>query len=268
MRKYVGDNATLASDVGASSPSPCRLSPLPNFPTCSRIWTASWTRSGSRVTASRAPPWRKCSSPSRGAASVATRRRPESLWTRRDPLPDVNESKPLMDDPDDEDLDEAGHQIRAGYVTGWSLVARQCKGLLWKRRLNWQRDWKSILVQLAFPVLFFVLALVARGLGVRGLRRRAKHGGDPPHARKPTHDRQRQGDRRGGRRGFRAVARRDRLDPRVSAHDQAARATALRGAKRRVRYGGVLHAQPHRRRRGRRRGGGSPRTRPWVTARP
>ena len=58
------------------------------------------------------------------------------------------------------DDDDASGSSRAGYVTGFSLFVVQCRGLLWKRYLNWIRDARSISVQLVVPVLFFVLAMV------------------------------------------------------------------------------------------------------------
>ena len=63
--------------------------------------------------------------------------------------------KPLMDD----DNDDIGEELRAEYVVGMSLLARQARGLLWKRYLNWRRDAWSIVIQIIVPVLFFVLAL-------------------------------------------------------------------------------------------------------------
>ena len=96
-----------------------------------------------------------------GGNSEATRK---SLDAAR-PATDVNgnESERLLMDDDHDAIAEADEDLRRGYRRR-AFVARQCKGLLWKRRLNWQRDWKSILVQLAFPVLFFVLGARARGL--------------------------------------------------------------------------------------------------------
>jgi len=166
VRKYVGDNATLASDVGAELSFTLPFESTAKFPDLfkdldGKLDSLGFQSYGISCTTLEEV-FLSIARGGVGGNSEATRK---SLDAAR-PATDGsgNESKPLMDDPDDEDLDEAGHQIRAGYVTGWSLVARQCKGLLWKRRLNWQRDWKSILVQLAFPVLFFVLALVLAGL--------------------------------------------------------------------------------------------------------
>ena len=63
-----------------------------------------------------------------------------------------------MDDAE-EDVEDIGEEIRAGYVSGFPLLQRQMRGLLWKRYINWRRDSWSILIQIVVPVLFFVLAL-------------------------------------------------------------------------------------------------------------
>ena len=72
--------------------------------------------------------------------------------------PALEDKKPLMDDAE-EDVDAFGEDIRAGYVSGFPLLMRQIRGLLWKRYINWRRDSWSIIIQIVVPVLFFVLAL-------------------------------------------------------------------------------------------------------------
>ena len=164
VRKYVGDNATLASDVGAELSFTLPFESTAKFPDLFKELDGKLDSLGFQSYGISCTTLEEVFlSIARGGVGGNLEATRKSLDAAR-PATDVIESnKPVMDDPD-EDLDEAGHQIRAGYVTGWPLVARQCKGLLWKRWLNWQRDWKSILVQLAFPVLFFVLALVLAGL--------------------------------------------------------------------------------------------------------
>lgn len=83
---------------------------------------------------------------------------------RADPLGESRETKtPLMND--DRDAAAAAEEdLREGYVTGRALLARQARGLLWKRYLNWRRNAWSVLIQIIVPVLFFVLAMVLAGL--------------------------------------------------------------------------------------------------------
>ena len=76
---------------------------------------------------------------------------------------DSADGTPLMDD-DHDAIAEADEDLRRGYVKGRALLARQARGLLWKRYLNWRRDAWSVLIQIVVPVLFFVLALVLAGL--------------------------------------------------------------------------------------------------------
>ena len=76
---------------------------------------------------------------------------------------DTSAAKPLMDD-DHDAVADADEGLRQGYVKGRALLARQARGLLWKRYLNWRRDAWSVLIQIVVPVLFFVLALVLAGL--------------------------------------------------------------------------------------------------------
>ncbi len=58
----------------------------------------------------------------------------------------------------------SGLDLKTARVQGARLIARQCRGLLWKRLINWRRDAWSVLIQIVVPVLFFVLALVLAGL--------------------------------------------------------------------------------------------------------
>jgi hypothetical protein len=76
---------------------------------------------------------------------------------------DSADGTPLMAD-DHDAIAEADEDLRRGYVKGRALLARQARGLLWKRYLNWRRDAWSVLIQIVVPVLFFVLALVLAGL--------------------------------------------------------------------------------------------------------
>ena len=162
VRRYVGSNAMLASDVGAELSFTLPFESTAKFPELFKELDGKLDGLGFQSYGI------SCTTLEEVFLSIARGGVGGNMESRKSldvagPVSDVKDTKPLMDDPD-EDLDAAGNAIRAGYVTGWALVARQCRGLLWKRWLNWQRDWKSILVQLAFPVMFFILALVLAGL--------------------------------------------------------------------------------------------------------
>ena len=96
----------------------------------------------------------------RSSASVGPRRKDDAGradGSAREP------ETPLMDD--DHDATAAADEgLRKGYVRGGALLARQARGLLWKRYLNWRRNAWSVLIQILVPVLFFVLAMVLAGL--------------------------------------------------------------------------------------------------------
>ena len=45
----------------------------------------------------------------------------------------------------DDDDSDMGRAVRAGYITGFPLLKRQMRGLMWKRYLNWRRDaWQGL----------------------------------------------------------------------------------------------------------------------------